>query len=102
MNKKKPIFTLKDCHKPNTWMLSTASVKSSDLLASGGYDGCINFYQFNKAKKEIIKTNSLSGFTGCINCLKFSHTRGAQTYQSNQIMLAASHSQEEKWGRWHV
>ena len=48
MNKKKPIFTLSDCHKPGSWLLSTAAVRSSDLLASGSYDGCLNFYQFNK------------------------------------------------------
>jgi hypothetical protein len=51
MNKKRPIFTLKDCHKPNSWMLSTAVVKSSDLMVSGGYDGCLNWYRFDKDKK---------------------------------------------------
>lgn len=76
MNKKKPIFSLGDCHKPGSWLLSTAAVKSSDLLASGSYDGCINFYQFQKETKRIIKTNSLSGFDGCINCLQFSNVKG--------------------------
>lgn len=62
MNKKRPIFSFKDCHATGTQLLSTAVVKSSDLLASGGYDGCINFYQFLKEKKQIVKTNSLTGF----------------------------------------
>ena len=44
MNKKRPIFTLSDCHRPGTWMLSSAVVKSSDLMATGGYDGCVNLY----------------------------------------------------------
>jgi len=102
MNKKRPIFSLKDCHKPDSWMLSTAAVKSSDLMASGGYDGNINFYSFNKDSKSIAKTHSLSGFDGCINALKFSNVKGTQTYAHNQVMLGVTHSQEEKYGRWHV
>jgi WD40 repeat protein len=101
MNKKKPIFSLPNCHKPNTWMLSTANVKSSDLMVSGGVDGCINWYQFDKEKKQINKLRSLSGFEGCINSLKFSHTKGLETKESS-IMLAVSHSQEERTGRWNV
>jgi ribosomal RNA-processing protein 9 len=76
MNKKKPIFSLKDCHRDNTWLLSTANIKSSDLLASGGYDGTVNLYQFNKDQKSILKINSLSNLNGCINSLKFSNTKG--------------------------
>jgi hypothetical protein len=49
-------------------------------MASGSYDGCVNFYQINKEKKQIIKTHSLEGLDGCINTLKFSHTKGTQTY----------------------
>jgi len=92
MNKKKPIFSLKNCHSPGTWLLSSANVKSSDLFASGGYDGFINFYKFDKQNKSIIKTNSLGGFNGCINTLKFSNTKGVNTYAPNQILLAAAHS----------
>ena len=76
MNKKKPIFSLKNCHKPGSWLLSTASVKSSDLIASGGYDGNVNFYTFDKNTKSILKTHSLSGFDGCINAMKYSHVKG--------------------------
>jgi len=53
MNKKKPVFSLSQCHKGNSWLLSTALVQSSDLIASGGFDGCVNFYKFNKEKKSI-------------------------------------------------
>ena len=102
MNKKRPIFTLKNCHQNNAWMLSTAHVKSSDLMASGSYDGCVNFYKFNKDKKVINRLSSITGLDGCINALKFSNTKGQQTHFKNEIMLAVSHSEEEKYGRWHV
>lgn len=102
MNKKRPVFTCVGCHTKDTQLLSTAVVKSSDLLATGGYDGFINFYKFEKDKKQIIKTNSLPGFDGCINNLAFSDTKGYQTFNTSEILLAASHSQEEKTGRWHV
>jgi len=92
MNKKKPIFTLNDCHAPNSWLLSTAAVKSSDLMVSGGYDGNLNWYKFNNATKSIVKTNTMSGFDGCINSLKFSNTKGMQTFGQNSVMLAVSHS----------
>jgi len=77
MNKKKPVFSLQNCHRNDSWLLSTAAVRSSDLMVSGSYDGCVNFYQILKEKKEIVKTHSLSGLHGCINSLKFSHTKGS-------------------------
>jgi ribosomal RNA-processing protein 9 len=77
MNKKKPIFTLPNCHKNDSWLLSTATVRSSDLMVSGSYDGCVNFYQILKEKKQIVKTHSLTALDGCINTLKFSHTKGS-------------------------
>lgn len=46
MNKKRPIFTIKNCHEEGSWMLSTDVVKNCDLIASGGYDGVVNLYQF--------------------------------------------------------
>ena len=100
MNKKKPIFSLGDCHK--SWLLSTANIKSCDLMATGGFDGRVNLYKFNKEKKQIEKLNSLEGLNGCINSLKFSHSKGRQALQKNEVMLAVSHSDEEKNGRWQV
>ena len=102
MNKKRPIFSLNNCHQNDSWLLSTTVVRSSDLLASGSYDGCVNLYRFVKDKKQIVKMNSLTGLDGCINALKFSNTKGSQNFNKNEIMLAVSHSQEEKYGRWHV
>jgi ribosomal RNA-processing protein 9 len=95
MNKKKPIFSLKGCHKDNSWLLSSASVRNSDLLATGSYDGFVNFYKFNKDEKTLEKTHEIGDMPGCINDLKFSNSRG-------DLMLAVSHSEEEKFGRWHV
>jgi len=76
MNKKKPIFTLNDCHKKDSWLLSTANVYNSDLLASGSYDGCVNFYKFIKKTKKLIKVGAIEDLTGCINSMRFSHTKG--------------------------
>lgn len=39
MNKKRPIFTMENLHKNDSWILSTASVRNSDLFCSGSYDG---------------------------------------------------------------
>jgi hypothetical protein len=44
----------------------------------------------------------MTGFDGCINSMKFSNVKGVQTYEQNKIMLALTHSQEERNGRWHV
>jgi hypothetical protein len=51
MNKKRPIFSYKDCHKANTWLLSTDLIYNSDLIATGGFDGKINILRFDKDKK---------------------------------------------------
>mmetsp|Transcript_19416 Transcript_19416/g.29825 ORF Transcript_19416/g.29825 Transcript_19416/m.29825 type:complete len:131 (+) Transcript_19416:565-957(+) len=51
MNKKRPIFTLADCHRPNSWLLSTASIPQCDMMASGGFDGNLNLYKFDKDNK---------------------------------------------------
>lgn len=39
MNKKKPLFSLEGIHKDDSWLLSTANIRNSDLFASGSYDG---------------------------------------------------------------
>jgi len=48
LSKKKPIFSLENVHKNNSWVLSTANIRNSDLVASGSYDGCVNLYGFMK------------------------------------------------------
>ena len=52
MNKKKPIYSLEGLHRDDSLILSTANVRSSDLFATGSYDGQIVVYGFNKDKKQ--------------------------------------------------
>ena len=78
MNKKRPIFTLENAHLNNSWVLSAGNIKNSDLLCTGSYDGCINFYKLNKDEKKIEVLKRLEGFPGCINNLKFSHAKNTE------------------------
>jgi len=40
---------------------------------------------------------------GCINALKFSYARSGDMLAKNaSMMLAVSHSKEERLGRWHT
>ncbi len=41
----------------------------------------------------------LGGLNGCLNNLKFSNVR---SQDFGGLMLAVSHSKEERTGRWHV
>lgn len=52
MNKKKPIYSLEGLHKPDSWILSSANVRDSDLFATGSYDGQVVVYGFNRDKKK--------------------------------------------------
>ena len=99
MNKKRPFFTMENLHRNDSWILSTANVRNSDLFCSGSYDGQIIFYKLNKDKKNFEIARRLDGFAGCINQMKFSNVRG-QDFSS--LMLAVTHSKEERMGRWHV
>ena len=73
MNKKKPIYSLEGIHKENSWILSTAAVKNSDLFASGSYDGQVVCCGFNRMKKNFGVLGRFKNLPGCINALKFSH-----------------------------
>lgn len=46
----------------------------------------------------------ISGLPGCLNAMAFSHHRNMDLLgqTSQQLMLAVTHSKEEKLGRWHV
>ncbi len=99
MNKKRPIFTLDNLHLNDSWLLSTAAVRNSDLFCSGSYDGFVNFYKLNKDRKNFEVVKKLGGLNGCLNNLKFSNVR---SQDFGGLMLAVSHSKEERTGRWHV
>ena len=48
MNKKKPIYSLESLHKDDSWILSTANVRNSDLIASASYDDQVLIYGFRR------------------------------------------------------
>jgi ribosomal RNA-processing protein 9 len=94
MNKKRPVNSLLSCHTENSLLLSTAALRNTDLIASGGTDGYVNLYKFDKDKKKLAKMRSIDGLKGCLNNLKFSNTSGRQVLGANSVMLAVSHSEE--------
>jgi WD40 repeat protein len=99
MNKKKPIFTLGNLHDNGSWVLSTANVKNSDLFCSGSYDGNLNFYKLNKNEKKFDIIKKFDNLPGCLNNMRFSAPTGIDY---SRMMIAVSHSKEERLGRWHV
>lgn len=45
----------------------------------------------------------ITDMPGCINAMQFAHARSADLINKNsQLMLAVTHSKEERLGRWHV
>jgi len=107
MNKKKPTFTMDNLHDNDSWILSTANVRNSDLFTSGSYDGNVNFYKLHRDKKNFSLLGKINGLNGCINTMKFSHHSRAsgsellKQQKMQRLMLAVSHSKDEKDGRWH-
>ena len=103
MNKKKPIYSLEGLHSENSWILSSANVRNSDLFATGSHDGQVILYGFQKEKKNFGVLNRIKNLPGCINAMKFSHARSLDLLNKNtSISLAVTHSKEDKLGRWHV
>ena len=78
-------------------------MRSSDLFASASYDGQVVCYGFRRDKKDFGVLGRLKGLPGCINSMKFSNTKSTDLLAKNSnLMLATSHSKEERMGRWHV
>ena len=103
MNKKKPCYSIGGLHQNDSWILSTAAIKNSDLFCSGSYDGQVVVYGFNKDRKQIGVLGRFKGLDGCINSVKFSNMRSVDLVsRSVAPMLAVTHSKEERLGRWHV
>ena len=59
MNKKKPIYSLEGLHNDESWILSSANVRDSDLFSTGSYDGQIVLYGFNKENHVREKPNKI-------------------------------------------
>ena len=106
MNKKKPVYSLEGLHRDNSWVLSTDTMRNSNLFASGSYDGQVICYEFRRDQKDFGVLGRFKDMPGCINTMKFSHARQSADFLHGQsqsrFMLAVSHSKEEKHGRWHV
>ena len=77
MNKKKPIYSLEGLHSNDSWVLSTASVRNSDLFASASYDDQVIVYGLRKEKKDFGVMGRFKNLPGCINAMKFSHARAS-------------------------
>jgi ribosomal RNA-processing protein 9 len=80
MNKKRPIFTLGGLHEKNSWILSTANIRNSDLFTSASYDGQVIFYKLNKDAKNFEIINRVKNLPGCINSMKFSNHKSIGNY----------------------
>ena len=107
MNKKKPVYSLEGLHKGDSWVLSTAAMRNSNLFASGSYDGQVICYEFRRDKRDFGVLGRFKNLPGCINAMKFSHAKSSGDFMQSQghsqrFMLAVTHSKEEKHGRWHV
>jgi len=90
-SRKKPTALVRDAHS-GTWLTSVASMPNSDIIASGGSDGCIKLWSVNLKTKRI-DSNPLATLPvpGYINGLAF----GA----SGKVLIAGS-GQEHRLGRW--
>ena len=103
MNKKKPLYSLAGLHQNDSWVLSTAAIRNSNLFCSGSYDGQVVVYGFQMDKKRFGVLGRFKGLDGCINALRFSHMRSSEMLNKSLApMLAVTHSKEDKMGRWHV
>lgn len=85
--KKKPLKYFKEQHS-GKWITSLAVLKSSDLIASGSYDGYIRLY---RATNNDIELKSSIKADGYITSLDFS---------KNGKFLVAAVSPDHKFGRW--
>lgn len=66
-------------------------------------------YGFRREKKDFGVLGRFKNLPGCINAMKFSHARasndlytGMNSAFGSNLMLAVSHSKDERLGRWHV
>ncbi|KAH9526671.1 U3 small nuclear riboprotein factor 55K [Dermatophagoides farinae] len=88
--KKKPLQTISQTHEPNHWITSLASLRNTDLFASGSHDGRIIFWKIKPEFKgfERLFDYKVDGF---INSMEFT--------TSGQYLIVAI-SQEHRLGRW--
>ncbi|XP_027037908.1 U3 small nucleolar RNA-interacting protein 2-like [Pocillopora damicornis] len=101
VSKKKPLCTIPNAHsKPDgnsddsipdeSWITSIASLRSTDLLASGSCDSCIKLWECGDGFRSLKQLFSVS-MVGFVNALAFSN-------DGNNLI--AGIGQEHRLGRW--
>ncbi|KAF0362034.1 WD40 repeat-like protein [Gigaspora margarita] len=105
INKKKPVFVHNIAHGLQTydsesegplknpyWITSLATVKYSDLFASGSYDGNIRLWKLIDNIRSFVPLTEIS-LIGFVNALQFATIE-------DKTFLIAGVGQEHKLGRW--
>lgn len=88
-NKKKPIYNVRDAHN-GKWITATASLSSTDLIASGSSDGALRLWRVDVDDQYVEEVAHLS-VNGYINGLAFGG--------SGKVCVAAV-GNEHRLGRW--
>ncbi|KAK9765008.1 pre-rRNA processing protein [Basidiobolus ranarum] len=100
--KKKPIFTLPTAHgidelsQTPRWITSIASLKYSDVFATGSWDGHIRLWKLGGNLRNFAPLTTIA-MPGFINALNFNHDI---SMTSTKAYLVAGVGQEHKLGRW--
>ncbi|CAG8791069.1 3121_t:CDS:1, partial [Gigaspora rosea] len=105
INKKKPVFVHNISHGLQTydsesegplknpyWITSLATVKYSDLFASGSYDGNIRLWKLIDNIRSFVPLTEIP-LIGFVNALQFATIE-------DKTFLIAGVGQEHKLGRW--
>ncbi|XP_028401907.1 U3 small nucleolar RNA-interacting protein 2-like [Dendronephthya gigantea] len=99
ITKKKPLCTVSKAHQPTadnidapreSWITSLATVRNTDLIASGSSDSAIRFWRCENGIKSLSPLFTLPA-VGFVNSLAFS---------SDGSFLVAGMGQEHRLGRW--
>ncbi|RIA85384.1 WD40-repeat-containing domain protein [Glomus cerebriforme] len=107
INKKKPIFVYNLAHGTQTyesesegiiplayWITSLATIKFSDLFASGSWDGNIRLWKITNNFKSFVPLTQIM-MNGFVNSLRF-----VTAVVDEKTFLLAGIGQEHKLGRW--
>ncbi|ORX93890.1 WD40 repeat-like protein [Basidiobolus meristosporus CBS 931.73] len=100
--KKKAVFTYPVAHgidelsQTPRWITSIASLKYSDVFATGSWDGQIRLWKLSKDLRSFAPLSTIA-MPGVINALKFNHDI---SMTSTKAYLVAAIGQEHKLGRW--
>ncbi|KAK9703116.1 pre-rRNA processing protein [Basidiobolus ranarum] len=100
--KKKAIFTLPVAHgidelsQTPRWITSIASLKYSDVFATGSWDGQIRLWKLGGNLRNFAPLATIP-MPGVVNALNFNHDI---SMTSTNAILVAGVGQEHKLGRW--